>query len=217
MPNAQLSYTFAQLKAAALHALGRNPSAGELAGPIVNRALEYLCVCHSWSWRNSLLDLDFNGGDGTIALPADFGEIITLARHASSRTPKATSMADLLKRRAESADDGKLYWCLSGADVRSLQMVPIPDEDLEAALTLAYRGIVPTLVEEDDTPVLPPGYAGLLYQLVRCFAHTSHEAGSPEESPEWSLAAQMLDSAKRADANAGGDETGIALKDQTED
>ena len=212
-----LTHTFATLKAAAAHALGGNPDSRISKGLIVNRALNHLVNAHDWPWRVTIATLDYTADQATILLPADFGELVQLQGNAAKySTIRPLSAPQLLSlRRHGIADTFYLGFLLTvapqtdptAAPRYQLQVAPTPAASLANALDIVYRKLVPMFTVNDASsaddakyPAIPAGQHDTLYQLVRAFAVSMEE--NPN-TPEWSLAQQMLqrdiDAAARAE------------------
>src|SRR4051812_10094339 len=79
------TYTFAQLKAAAGHAVAKVDASGTAqfatgnsAAFVVNNALSYLCNFAPWEWRTAYATLSTINAQAYVDLPADFGELVDL-------------------------------------------------------------------------------------------------------------------------------------------
>lgn len=202
-----VSYTFLQLKNAAAHAIGGQPDSRISLGIIVNRAVNHLVNYAQWRWRNKLATLDFEEDEGDIPLPADFGEIIQLKGFGAKYTSfRPVSPETLLNLRVHGVPDNLSIGYNIGIGEQSsdfdnapgyvLRIAPVPSDDLEDALYILYRNVMPSFTTDDDSDdddekiaAVPGTQQDTLYQLCRAFAV------SMEESPgnaEWDLANSFL-------------------------
>lgn len=200
-----LYYTFGQLKQAVEHALGGVPDSRISSGLIVNRAINHLCTAHSWTWREAAATLDFVEGQGDIPLPDDFGELITepIGNAAKYTTIRRLTAREIMILRVHGATDSLFLGYVVAAGEQTdatappkyvLRVAPVPASNLEDALLIHYRKIIPvyaaTGTEDDDkVPAIPAGHHDTLYQLCRAFAVSMEE---DPENAEWNLAASML-------------------------
>lgn len=210
-----VSYTFLQLKTAAEHALGGRPDSRISLGLIVNRAINHLVNHAQWRWRNVLGTLDFEEDEGDIPLPADFGEIIKLKGFGAKYTSfRPVSPETLLNLRVHGVPDNLSMGYLVGiggqdsdfsaAPSYVLRVAPVPSDDLEDALYILYRKVIPSFTVDDDSddddakiPALPGNQQDTLYQLCRAFAVSMEESPG---NPEWDLANSFLARDVAADA-----------------
>jgi hypothetical protein len=215
---ASLSYSFATLKNAVRHALGGEPDSRTSAAAIVNRAIDFLCTWHSWTWRTKLTTLDFVADAGEILLPADFGELLELFGYESKYTTcEPVSHRKLLALRVHGPGNGAYLGFLIGqqtqtdtalAPRRTLEVAPVPAASMTNALYLMYRKLSPAYAESgttDDAKIvdLPINLHVPLYHLCRAMALSEEEGGG-----DMSLALQAMEAAKTADAKANPSDLG---------
>lgn len=179
--------TFADYKAAIVHALGAEPSSGETSGEIVNDALQELCSMRSWRWRRGgPVSLDFVANQSYIELPQDFGEeeVITYPGSVAKQMIRVT-MAELEKMRATTAQPVgfSYYYAINsgslddsareeGLTVNLIELYPTPTADVTDAITLTYLRNVDRLEDDADVPQIPPWMDFSLDLLCRAMAKT---------------------------------------------
>jgi hypothetical protein len=220
-----LTYTFAQLKSAAEHALGGNPDARISKGLIVNRAINHLVNAHSWPWLEVITTLNYVADENTILLPADFGELIRIQGYAARYSAINEVTPDiLLNQKTYGGDAGGTLWLVytlgiapqtdtTAAPRYQLLLAPTPAASLTDALWCYYRKLIPTFTVDDSSSAdnakvapIPAGQHDTLYQLVRAFAKAMED--DDPTTPEWRLASDFLqrdiDKASKAKAPGPG-------------
>jgi hypothetical protein len=199
---ALLSYTFAQLQAIALEAVGSNSRADNTPADIVNDAIQYLATLHPWTWRQKSLSLDLTEDVAYVALPADFGEEVTLYYAASSETqlqPATLGRIHELRAAGDLVDQtsGRLHYAIEHVPQASaaalptvrLALWPTPTAAVTGAIAGVYRRQLAKLSGSTDVADMPGNFQMLLRLLVKAMAVSGIEQ---QRGVEWELFAQAL-------------------------
>ena len=172
-----MAITASQLIAQARHAVGGALS-GDIGGglAIVNTAGRFMFSVHSWrNAERATTSLSFTASQSYIALPTNFGEIISLeSAQGSLRPVEMTTLEGILMRRQWTTlgDFGSVYAAVShtGTATPQLEIWPTPSASESNALTMWYRAKWVDIT--DDATLVPiEGFLEpLLVALVRAFA-----------------------------------------------
>lgn len=195
------TYTFAELKKAVKHALGKTPD-GQLTaqGQLVNDALQKLVAAHPWHWRIKYDALDTTSGQNALSsLPADFAGVHTL--HNKSVDGDSYSMLDeilpLRPGTAQNAHSKYRYMidytaqsAASGEPAATIKIFPAASSSATGGIEMAYYRTIPAMSADTDLPDIPANFHVLLKQLVR--AHALIEDHNPAGKDEWDIYTQML-------------------------
>lgn len=194
--------TFAEYKAAVVHALGAAPATGETTSELVNDALQHLINLRPWSWRRGgPVTLSMVADQSYIELPSDFGEEESVTYPGTIATQMIrTSMSELQRMRSFTTQPtGFTYYYAvnngsydedfpeEGLSVAILELYPTPTSSLTDVVSLTYRRDVPRLEDDADVPMIPPWMDFAFNLLCRSFAMTL-EDDNPANSAQ-----QMFD------------------------
>lgn len=203
-------YTFAQLKAAAKHAVAQGITDDE-AGDIVNDAIQHLATLHPWTWRQSSLSLTVTADQEYADLPTDALEVQTLRYAADVQGYlQPSTIADLLLWRQgiwiEQLPTGQQFYAvgwqpqITAGDVprARLELWPTPAESIADAIKGTYLRVIRKLTGEDEYPDMPAPFHQALKLLVRALAVSNQEQ---QEGEDWRLFQQLIPSFMRADGS----------------
>lgn len=203
--------TFAEYKAAVVHALGADPATGVDKGRLVNDAMYHMANMHPWRWRRGgPARLSLVAGQSYVELPQDFGEVYSVQYPGSlSRQVIMTTVDDIeVKRAQEISPPGWTLWVAvnsgsldedareQGLTVNVLEIWPTPTANETDALSIVYLRSMDELSEETDVPQIPPWLDYGLELLVRDFAHTV-EDDNPESAARGRFASMMPEFVRR--------------------
>lgn len=208
---ALLTFTFAQLQAAAQHASGVTaPAAGSTWVNVVNGALQRLANIKPWRWREADLSLDTIADQNYIALPDDFAELVTIHRASPWRDCAPVSLARIQMYRAANIGQdlgiiGYLYTIRShaqatvtGSTTNRIELYPTPTLNETGALVGTYRRFIRAMSLDSDLPDIPPGpWHEALDALVRAMAASREDE---QDGVHWMRFNEMLPDLIRADA-----------------
>lgn len=180
-----MARTLAQLRLVGTHAGGGGApaivftDATTTLDTYINDAGRYLCTMRQWNFlARDPLNLDFVAAQAYIALPSDFGQLLSIAGQNSIAQPfRMTSMQQILELRTS------LIAVSSGAYVGALdhptqvnvttvpaapklQLYPTPASNETAALVCQYRAGWTALSSATDVANIPAAFDGLLDELV---------------------------------------------------
>jgi hypothetical protein len=206
--------TFAQLKQQAEHAISGAPDSRAPSGDVVNGALEWLWIAHTWSWRERTALLTVPAGAYRIVLPEDFGELVDLmpnpAATASYYPARATEHQVRSARAGTLGAGGGILWY--PAMQETVALTDTPKHTLELSITAGasalteifacrYRMLAPQLTDDNHIPPVPYGFFNLLKLLVRAHAVSST---LQQEGHDWQLFNAQLPDFIAADTQASG-------------
>lgn len=144
---------------------------------IINEAGSMLVNMHRWRWlERPAVSLDTTATQEWIALPTDFGEIISLMPASSllgSVTPASMSQIDNMRAAAIATPTGSFWYAVEflGSAAQNpptprLAIWPTPTTSTVGALILRYRAGWTLLGGDSDVAVVPGFCEGLLRQCV---------------------------------------------------
>lgn len=177
-----MALTLTKLTSAVTHALGGTVASQLDVTEIVNEAGRLLCGMHPWRFLiRPPSTLDFTASTAYVALPADFGELVTLKYNANLLNlfefGSALELADI---RAATSFPPAVYRghivqpvqinVTSVPPVQRLELAPIPTATVSAALAIWYRARWTELSTGTDVPNLPIQANTLLTEIVRAVA-----------------------------------------------
>jgi hypothetical protein len=223
---AQHVLTFADLKNEVEHAISGAPDSRTPTARLVNGALEYLCQQHAWSWRTVLTTLAVTAGQGSIALPDDFGELVDVQGFQLRTTglkkahPRLVMAARVNNGVTPASTYSFLFYVGQSAQAdpsivppRTLELGPVPAATQADAFYLTYRRLIPKLVGDTDVPPLPYGFFELFRLCCRGWAAV-HTLGAP--NADWQTFQELLPHYISADGLSDGPNLG-ALSRQIDD
>jgi hypothetical protein len=203
MPADTYSLTFAQLKLAARHAIGKSVDAGQLQdnGRIVNESLQRLVKAHNWSWRHKVVFLDSLADSHYLeALPADYDGAVTIHVKGGSTDPQALNEIKPIYASQRERDHGTYRYvednnAQSGGSfeaTKSIWVVPKPPSAVTDWAMLVYLRRCKAMSADTDRPDIPWQLSALLKQMVRAQALMEDRPGTPEAQAEEEKAVAML-------------------------
>jgi len=203
------SYTFAELKAAVTHALGKSPDSSLTSeGEIVNDALADFVNLHPWSWRRKASSLNLTADQNYVALPSDFAALDAIQMACTSGCLHPTSLQQIIDGRSSTlaVPISGTYWyavawtgqtSATASPTARLELWPTPAATVASAITLSYFRIIPALSGATDLPDMPPHFHRALKAFVR--AHALEEDGQPEAVDAMAKAMSLIQPLMRED------------------
>lgn len=188
-----MSLSLENLMAVGRHALDNgDPSvvigtdAGDTLAFYVNQAGRHLFMCRAWNSRKRRsVDIDFTASQNYAALPADFGELISVTASSGASGFEFATLEEVDQYRAAGETGtgsyiGAIAWpgqstSADEAGVPVIELAPTPAATLADALTIRYREGWIDLVSEDDRANIRPNAEALLCEFVRAFCRGSED------------------------------------------
>jgi hypothetical protein len=191
-----VTITLSQATTAVNEALGATDTgpASLTADVMVQQAGRALFNMHGWRFRERTAALDTVADQEYVALPADFGQLITL-RTATGGGVEWTGMARMHELRSFAGAGSVItnvaiaFTVVSGVPTPRLELYPTPAADSSPGLRLEYRASYQHPAESSDAMPVPAYVEPLLLEVLRAVAFAYDEDEAPSEGLSVRLAA----------------------------
>ncbi len=209
-----MGYTLTTLSNEITHVLGRAPASPLTATILVNDALLWMCSSHQWSWLAEDMSLNLVSSQNYVALPADFGRMLTVHRAATFARMVPVSFEKIFEYRATqiSAVEGMVgyYYAIRAEKQASatayplwrMELYPTPSASVSAGIIGLYQRVPAALASGSSVPDIPEEYHVALKFLCRAMAVHSEEE---YRSSDWDRYDELIDILKKKDGDVQSD------------